>query len=841
MALRGETEVREGVDYRGVPVLAATRMIPGTDWIMEAKIDQDEIYGALATQRGLLVLFALLLVTTTGITLRLYWRRQQRIRLEQQYRELAERQALRSHYETILEHANDIFMLADDHARIVDTNQRAIEMTGYSRDELLSMDIRQLRSPRAREMLAKQWQFGTEGTVFETELQRKDGSTFPVEVSARVIEVEGENFRQGIIRDISERKQTEEAIRHSRDLLRSVVENAPVRVFWKDRDLRYLGCNTAFAQDAGMTHPQELYGKDDFQMGWRDRAEQYRADDRRVMESGEPKIGSEEPVTMPDGRTIWLRTSKVPLRDTEGRVSGVLGIYEDITDEKVARDQLEQERDFSNGLVETAQVIILVLDPQGRIVRMNPFMEALCGYTSHEVEGRDWFDIFLPETDRAQMKALFQGAVGDIQTHGNVNTLLTRDGRQRLVEWYDKTLKDDAGNVVGLLSIGLDVTERKQHEIALQRANRALKTQSAVNLALVQAQSEEDLLLSVTNVIAEQGGYLIAWVGYAEHDAHRSVRVVGQSGFGEMDIDPTKFTWADTEEGQGPTGTAIRTSVTVINPDLLNNPDGCHCLEAAIKRGCRSAIAIPLTYTGQMMGALTIYAAEPSAFSKEEVKLLEELAGDLVYGITNMRTRAAHEHHASLLRRSLEQSVQTIASTVEARDPYTAGHQRRVAVLAVAIARQMGLPKQRIKGLHLAAIVHDLGKIRIPAEILSKPGKLSDIEFSLIKFHPQAGYDILKDVEFPWPIADMVLQHHERLDGSGYPQGLKGDAILLEARILCVADVVEAMSSHRPYRPGLGTEAALGEIERNKGRLYDPSVVDACIKLFREGGFEFGD
>ena len=220
--------------------------------------------------------------------------------------------------------------------------------------------------------------------------------------------------------------------------------------------------------------------------------------------------------------------------------------------------------------------------------------------------------------------------------------------------------------------------------------------------------------------------------------------------------------------------------------------------------------------------------------------LLEELASDLAFGIETLRTRVEHEQHAKVLRQSLEQSIQAIADTVEARDPYTAGHQRRVAELAKAIAQEMGLPIEQINGVHLAASIHDLGKIQIPAEILAKPGKLSDIQLMLIQTHAQAGYDILKNVKSPWPIADIVLQHHEKLDGSGYPQGLKDEEILLEARILTVADVVEAISSHRPYRPSLGIEAALTEIELNRGKRYDPTAVDICIKLFRELDYKLG-
>ncbi|MBN1473490.1 MAG: HD domain-containing protein, partial [Syntrophaceae bacterium] len=179
-----------------------------------------------------------------------------------------------------------------------------------------------------------------------------------------------------------------------------------------------------------------------------------------------------------------------------------------------------------------------------------------------------------------------------------------------------------------------------------------------------------------------------------------------------------------------------------------------------------------------------------------------------------------------------------MSAAVETRDPYTSGHQRRVSDLARAIAKQMNLPVDQIDGIRMAASIHDLGKISIPAEILSMPRKLSKLEFELIKTHPQAGFDIIKDIDFPWPIADIILQHHERIDGSGYPQGLSGKDILVEARILAVADVVEAMASYRPYRPGLGLDKALEEIAQNKNILYDAKAVEACLKLFKEKGYK---
>ena len=191
------------------------------------------------------------------------------------------------------------------------------------------------------------------------------------------------------------------------------------------------------------------------------------------------------------------------------------------------------------------------------------------------------------------------------------------------------------------------------------------------------------------------------------------------------------------------------------------------------------------------------------------------------------------------LKKTMEDSIEAISLVTEARDAYTAGHQRRVSTLAVAIAEEMGFPQDRVEGIKIAALIHDVGKINLPAEILSNPGKLSEIEFNLIKNHSQIGYDILKKIDFLWPVAEIVLQHHEKVNGSGYPRGLKGDEILLEAKIICVADVVEAMSSHRPYRPALGIDKALEEISQNRGILYDSEVVDICLKLFKEKGFKF--
>lgn len=206
-----------------------------------------------------------------------------------------------------------------------------------------------------------------------------------------------------------------------------------------------------------------------------------------------------------------------------------------------------------------------------------------------------------------------------------------------------------------------------------------------------------------------------------------------------------------------------------------------------------------------------------------------------------VRANTAIEQNLANLRDTLEATVEALAVTAEKRDPYTAGHQQRVSRLAVAVARRLGLEEDRIESVRVAGLLHDIGKISVPAEILTKPTRLTPIEMQLVQIHPEVGYDILRNIPFPAPVARFVRAHHERLDGSGYPDHLAGDAIDLEARILCVADVVEAMSSHRPYRPALGVDRALEEVTRNQGRLYDKAVVDACVKVFEEGVFSLDD
>ncbi len=238
--------------------------------------------------------------------------------------------------------------------------------------------------------------------------------------------------------------------------------------------------------------------------------------------------------------------------------------------------------------------------------------------------------------------------------------------------------------------------------------------------------------------------------------------------------------------------------------------------------------------------AIKIFPAKNrDVITEEKDKYYAKVAGPtaIIEGLTKRETGILQDLES--LPVTFNETVNSMITLCETRDPYTASHQKRVAHLSCSIAIEMGLSEDQVEGMRIMGLIHDIGKVVIPSEILSKPGKLSDHELGIIRTHSQVAYNILKGVNFPWPVAQAILQHHERLDGSGYPNGLSGDDIILEARILCVSDVIEAMASHRPYRPALGIDKALGEILQNKGIRYDSRVVDACLRLFNQKLFKF--
>jgi PAS domain S-box-containing protein len=488
------------------------------------------------------------------------------------------------------------------------------------------------------------------------------------------------------------------------------------------------------------------------------------------------------------------------------------------------------------GLFEFAREGIVLLNAEtAQIEDVNPFLMQLLGYSHEELVGRKIWEAG-PFKDTELNEEAFVGLQEGNSLRYDDLLLLAKNGA-RIAADFTSAICDCEGVQIIQCSIR-DNTRQNQVEMALEATTRAFKMVSQGNVALLGCKSESALLDEYCRIAVEAGGYLMAWIGVCETGDGRNVNAISHFGHEDGYLELSKVSWARTARGDGPVGRAIRSGHVNFVEDIATDPIMMPWRSEALKRGYKSAIAIPFQLPNESIACLVLYSNKITIWTESEKSLLRSIAADLSFGAKGLHTAIANIKYQASLRASLEQTIQVIAATGEERDPFTAGHQRRVADLCSRISKELDMPADRIHGLHLAASIHDLGKIGIPAEILVKPRRLTLLEFAMIKEHPTIGFNIIKDVSFPWPIAQIVLQHHERIDGSGYPNGLKGDEILLESKILAVADMVEAMASHRPYRAAPGIDAALNEITAQRGITLDALVVDACLRVFREQHYE---
>ncbi len=420
---------------------------------------------------------------------------------------------------------------------------------------------------------------------------------------------------------------------------------------------------------------------------------------------------------------------------------------------------------------------MFVIDQEAKLVDGNAAATALTGYARGELIGQNVLELnLLPPEDLTRATQLLAVSAAGECTGPDEFLLSRKDGEQRLVEIRSHPIT--IGRQSLILGIARDITEREQAAEALRESEeqyRILVEQSLMGIGVSRGNRVEFANATLLRMFGYDSLEEFARIPLLDHVAPSSREMVAdimrRLRSGEMQQNDFEY-------------------------DILRADGTTRTLHA---------------FSSHFLVSDTVCTQTTFEDVTERVE-------------AEKRTRTA-----------LEGTIQAVVGIIETRDPSTAGHQERVTKLAVAIAQRMALPDERIEGIRVAATLHDIGKVATPAEILSKPGRLSEYEFKLIQEHPRVAHNILKGITFPWPVADIVLQHHERLDGSGYPTGLEGENILLEARIIAVADTVEAMSSHRPYRAALGCEAALREIKQHEGTRYDPDVVAACIDLFESG------
>lgn len=499
-------------------------------------------------------------------------------------------------------------------------------------------------------------------------------------------------------------------------------------------------------------------------------------------------------------------------------------------------DLKEFKKDYSllfNKMLNGFALHEIILDKEGkpcdyRFLEVNPAFEKLTGLKKAKIIGKTALEVlpgFEPYWIDIYGKVVMTGKLVQFENYS-----------QSLNRYYTvNAYSPKKGYFVTIFSDITGLRRREEEIIKLFNFQNAVRT---INQLLLRTNNEKDLYKKICNIVTKVEFIKFMWIGLANEESFE-IKPVAYAGAELGFLSKIKVKYDASQFGNGPTGTAVKSGKPFIINDIKSDSRYIPWREEALRRNFTSDITLPLIHKDKIIGAMNIYSDKENAFGKKEAVFLKEVANDIAVGVKSIRSEKNLQKKNKQLEKSTENIIFTMARMSESKDPYTAGHQKRVSQLSTAIAKIMKLPEDKIESLKFASLIHDIGKVSIPGEILSKPSKLTKTEFALIKEHPKTCYNIIKDIDFPWEIASIILQHHERLDGSGYPMGLKDKEILLEAKILAVADVVEAMNSFRPYRPALGIDKALEEISMNKGKLYDPEVVDACIKLFKEDGFKF--
>ncbi len=490
-----------------------------------------------------------------------------------------------------------------------------------------------------------------------------------------------------------------------------------------------------------------------------------------------------------DGSTKWTETSYTVIGDEQGKFSGVMGISRDITQRRRAERALIESETKYRSLIETSSSGVAVADETGILTMVNDRLCQIYGYSRDEVMGKQFFDFIHPD-DKNKIISDFMEAVKKGQTLPAIEFRGLRKDGSLIWLFTSPSALIIEGRLAGFSVIIQDITQLKQAEAALKESGQRYRSLFQHNPNAVYSLDLQGRFTSINAAAVMLSGY-----SEAEAEKMSLQQIIAPE---HLETVRRHFARACGGEPQ-----AYELAIITKNGKKID------CF----------VTSTPIIIDGKVIGVYGI---------GEDITGRKQSAKDL---------KAALEKASS----TLDGTIEAIAMMSELRDPYTAGHQRMVSQLAVAIAEELSLEQNQVQDLAVAGLLHDVGKVYVPSEILSKPGKLTNLELGLAKAHAEASYNIVRSIKFSGPIAHIVWQHHERIDGSGYPQGLVGDQIMLEARILAVADVVEAMVSHRPYRPALGLDKALDEITRNRSILYDAQVVDACLLLFNEKGFKFRD
>jgi len=717
-----------------------------------------------------------------------------------------------------------IYFLVEGKFRFVNTQFEI--STGYRADELIGRDSLVIIHPEDREMVRTNvlnMLMGKRLTPYEFRLIRKDGRICWILGTVTSVSFQGEQTVHGSYIDITEQKEAQRRMMEMETLEASILDALPVAVL-ELRERRIVFANRAVKNVFGWK-PNELVGRSTRVLFHND------ADYEKIAQLFYPalerqRIFSEEfPCRHRSGRGILCFVSTSRIGETL-QEKHIVASFEDITERKRTVEALKESEQLLRSITAGSPIAAFVIGQDHRVLYWNRALEEMSGIPAAAMIGTNHhWRAFYEKQRPCLADLLVDQAFQDIPIWYATKYIASR----LIEEAYEATdffsalgsdgkwlrftaavIRNSAGYLVGAMETLEDITDHKNAEEALKRSEERLR-------AILEGSPTPSFVI-------DRGHRVIGWNRAIEElTGVRSDQVINTGDHAKIFYGEKRPTVADLQV------------------------DGAADLMTEIRKWYGDS------YRPSELLAEAYEATGPFTFPGKEQRWLHFTSaairndkGDLLGAIETMMDISPLKKAEDNLRENIERLRKVMAGViramdtiVEMRDPYTAGHQHQVARLASAIAVEMNLPGETIEAIYVSASMHDIGKIYVPAEILSKPGHISEIEKEIIHMHPQVGYDVLKTIDFPWPIAEIVLQHHERLDGSGYPRGLKNGDILIEARILGLADVVESIGSHRPYRPTLGIERALNEIRKNRGILYDSAVVDVCLAIFEGKRFRF--
>jgi len=766
-------------------------------------------------------------------------------------------------YHLLAEHMTDIVWIMDLNLNVLWLSPSAMKARGFSLEEIKTLPLEKQLTPdsirKALNWLGKLTRQEKDGLITEPydifsrelEFYCKDGHIIVLDCAFQFLGDEQGKAKSILAegRDITARKKAEERLRNSEEKFRMLAESSAFAIMMHQGDL-WIYANRAAEEISGYTE-EELCGMHFWDVVHPDYRDMVIERGHNRQQGKEIPSAYEFKIITKSGAEKWVSLTGNPIK-YEDKPTALISVT-DITERKKADEELIRLNRALRMLSDTNQALIRIADEM-------TLLNEVCRITV-EIGGYRMAWIGLAQNDEAKTvrpvaHAGFESGYvesanltwADNERGRGPGGIAIRTGQLCITRnipldpafapWREAAIRhgyksnialpliseDHTLGVLEIYSVNTDAFDANEVEILKEMAGDLAFGINALRTRVKRNQTEVALSESKERyrLIAENTADTIAVFDLNLNPTYISPSILKLGGYTVQEA-------------------MTKTLNQILTPDSLQKASKIFADQMALES---SPTADPAR---TVLMELEQYCKDGSLIW---VELAASFLRDNNFKPTGILTvtrditerklaEAKLKQTLESLRKAVGTTIQVLVSAVESRDSYTADHQSRSADLACAIATEMGLTQEKIEGIRMAGIIHDIGKLSIPAEILSKPTKLKEIEFSLIKQHSWSGYDMLKDVESPWPLAEIVYQHHERMDGSGYPRNLKGDEILIESRILAVADVVEAMASHRPYRPTLGIEAALEEIEKNKGILYDDAVVDICLNLFRQKGYQF--